>query len=320
MTPNALRTIVPKSLRAGAGTVASPLSPPPVLAPDELAKQSELSRKRAFYSSRKGKGHTDESHAKEHRVDVSSSSAAEEIVLRCSGASAYATYFPRLSASGTGFPPSGGLRHGGAYATTTNKAFERLYELVERNKVLEEEVKNKKDLDAKVERLELDHAKDKEMIAKLKRRLASADTRAVEAVDTVREEVTRGFGGRVSRDAMLLLRLGGNAKEDMLDLAEVDANLEFIKDIWMKKVTNLKVKVERLEGLQAEIYDAWDVFKELLDEVLEVLGIPDVGGEIPVVQEEQVSEVAGPTTTETFLPGPCLERRSASRESILRRE
>ncbi|KFK23202.1 hypothetical protein AALP_AAs41740U000200 [Arabis alpina] len=231
MTTDAQKTVAPKMLRAGAMATVAPrtpaassLSPPPVLTPDELAKRSELSRKRGFCSSGKGKGHADESHAKKHRVDVSSSAAVEEIVPRRSG--------------GIGF----------CYL---------LFQALD-NKVLEEEVKNKKDLDTKVEHLELDCAKDIGMIAKLRSR---------------------------------------KAKEDMLDFVEIDQKLEFIEDI-QKKKTKLEVEVERLEGQRADIYDAREVFKELLTEVMEVLGISDVGGETSIVQEK-ASEISKPTTAET---------------------
>ncbi|KFK29718.1 hypothetical protein AALP_AA7G169800 [Arabis alpina] len=83
----------------------------------------------------------------------------------------------------------------------------------------------------------------------------------------------------------------------MLDFAEVDVNLEFIKALGEKKVTNLEDEVKRLEGQQDEIYDAQDVFKELFAEGMEVFV-----GEIPIVQEDQASEVAGPTAAESSAP------------------
>ncbi|KFK41222.1 hypothetical protein AALP_AA2G101300 [Arabis alpina] len=46
----------------------------------------------------------------------------------------------------------------------------------------------------------------------------------------------------------------------------------------------------------------WDVFKGLLANVKEALGIPDVLGDIYVSLAEQVSKVAGPSATEITPP------------------
>ncbi|KFK32286.1 hypothetical protein AALP_AA6G222800 [Arabis alpina] len=61
-------------------------------------------------------------------------------------------------------------------------------------------------------------------VTQLRSRLSSAYTRVVEAVGAAREDMTRGIEGRVSRAVELLAKFGREAKEDMLDLAEIDAN------------------------------------------------------------------------------------------------
>ncbi|KFK26020.1 hypothetical protein AALP_AA8G193100 [Arabis alpina] len=80
----------------------------------------------------------------------------------------------------------------------------------------------------------------------------------------------------ISRVAELLAKLGGKAKEDMLDLVEIDANLKFIKVLEGKKVPKLEDEVNRLRGQQDEIYEGHNVFREH----------PDAANDIYVAQAE----------------------------------
>ncbi|KFK39970.1 hypothetical protein AALP_AA3G312900 [Arabis alpina] len=61
-------------------------------------------------------------------------------------------------------------------------------------------------------------------------------------------------------------------------------------------------EVKRLRGQQDEIYEGRDAFKELLVDVKEVIEIPNAASDIYVAHAEQVSEVAGPSATETTPP------------------
>ncbi|KFK36288.1 hypothetical protein AALP_AA4G103000 [Arabis alpina] len=116
----------------------------------------------------------------------------------------------------------------------------------------------------------LDEVQQRKKAAPKQRRRRPTITRVLEAVDMAREHMICGFVKRVSRVAELLAKLGEKAKEDMLDLSEIDASLKFIKVLQGKKVSKLEDEVKRLRGQQDEIY------------------------------EEQVSEVAGPSAIETI--------------------
>ncbi|KFK32076.1 hypothetical protein AALP_AA6G196400 [Arabis alpina] len=263
----ALAAVAPRTL------AASLLHPLSVFTPEEIVKRNKMSRKRALYSGGKGKGLANESHTKKHRGDASSSAVVEEVAPRRNSAESSAIYFSKLSAVGIVFPSIGGLRHREAYATTTDKASEFFVHL---------------------NQLVADY--DDDLCKKV------VELRESQGTNASLEEMTRDFEERLSRVAVLLAQLGGKAKEDMMDLAEVDANLEFIKLLQGKKVPKLEDEVKRLKGQQDGIYDAWDVFKELLADVKEVLGILDVAGATSIVQDEQVSEVAGPTAAEISPP------------------
>ncbi|KFK41280.1 hypothetical protein AALP_AA2G109600 [Arabis alpina] len=142
------------------------------------------------------------------------------------------------------------------------------------------------------------------------------DTRVLEAVDMAREDMIRDIEGRVSRVAELLAKLGGKAKEDMLDLGEIDANLKFIKVLQGKKVPKPVDEVKRLRGQQGEIYEGWDVFREFIADVKEVIRIFDAANDIYVAQAEQVSKVAGPSATETIdIEGVVLEERVGNEDA-----
>ncbi|KFK29579.1 hypothetical protein AALP_AA7G152700 [Arabis alpina] len=113
--------------------------------------------------------------------------------------------------------------------------------------------------------------------------------------------------------AELLAKLGGKAKENMLDLTEIDASLKFIMVLQGKKVPKLKDEVKRLREQQDECCEGWDVFTEFLVDVKEVIGIPNAANDISVAQTGQVSEVTGPSAIETIdVEGVVPEERAGN--------
>ncbi|KFK41000.1 hypothetical protein AALP_AA2G072400 [Arabis alpina] len=126
----------------------------------------------------------------------------------------------------------------------------RLEELTEQNLVLERDAlsvqKIKNDYDTKLAKLKL------------------------------RYEMARGFARRVSEVAGLLAEIGEKAQNNMMNLAEIKANLEFIGLLQGPTPPELSTEVKALGERRAPIYDARDVFEDLLASVREVLGISEV--------------------------------------------
>ncbi|KFK26583.1 hypothetical protein AALP_AA8G267300 [Arabis alpina] len=104
---------------------------------------------------------------------------------------------------------------------------------------------------------------------------ASKSTRIGEAVTDARDEMTRGFAGRVNEVAGLLTEIGRKVQNNMLNLAEIDANLEFIELLQGSSPPDHPTEIKALHERRRPIYDARDVFGELLDNVREVLEIPE---------------------------------------------
>ncbi|KFK24270.1 hypothetical protein AALP_AAs44530U000100 [Arabis alpina] len=88
--------------------------------------------------------------------------------------------------------------------------------------------------------------------------------------------MARGFAGRVSKVAGLLTEIEGKAQSNMLNLAKIKANLEFIGLLQCPKPPNLPTEIKALRERRRLIYDARDVFEDLLDSVWGVLEIPEV--------------------------------------------
>ncbi|KFK29534.1 hypothetical protein AALP_AA7G146800 [Arabis alpina] len=128
----------------------------------------------------------------------------------------------------------------------------RLDEIVERNEVEGEVVQL---------RGELNSASD------LKR------SRIDDAVAEARDEMIRRFTERTSEVAGLLAEIGGKAQNDMLNLTEIDANLEFISLLQGSEPPNLLTEVKALRGRRHPIYDAHDLFADLLASVRRALEI-----------------------------------------------
>ncbi|KFK29503.1 hypothetical protein AALP_AA7G142900 [Arabis alpina] len=102
---------------------------------------------------------------------------------------------------------------------------------------------------------------------------ASECTRIGEAVTEATDEIDHGFGRRTSEVVGLLAEIGGKFQNDMLDLAEIDANLEFIGLLQGSEPRDLPIEVKALRERRHPIYDARDVFADLLASVRRVLKI-----------------------------------------------
>ncbi|KFK23199.1 hypothetical protein AALP_AAs41740U000100 [Arabis alpina] len=181
-----------------------------------------------------------------------------------------------------------------------NTALElRLDEFAEWNRVFERDAlsvqKLKKECNTKLPKLKSRCTKGEDEIASLRSQLSSPSdlqsTRIDEAVAAAREETARGFEERVSEVAGLLTVIGGKAQADMLDLAEIDANLEFIGLLQGPKPPDLLTKIKALRLREALIYDAYNMFEDLLARVRRVLEIPEVsvaGVEVDAADDDDV--------------------------------
>ncbi|KFK26606.1 hypothetical protein AALP_AA8G270500 [Arabis alpina] len=230
----------------------------------ELAEFCRLSAERARISSAKGKGVDRETPSKRQRVD---------------------TYPVAVVGRETSANHVGGLLRDEAYSAVKSKAFElslffdrlvgdydddvrsrdselgaakeanaalqsRLDELAKRNKVLERDAqKVKKDYDHKLTKLKLRCTKAEGEVVQLRGELNSASD---------------------------LQRSRGKVHNDMFNLAEIDANLEFIGLLQRSELPDLPNKVKALRERRHPIYDAHDVFVDLLANVRRVLEIPEV--------------------------------------------
>ncbi|KFK32040.1 hypothetical protein AALP_AA6G192500 [Arabis alpina] len=133
-------------------------------------------------------------------------------------------------------------------------------------------------------------------IASLKTQLSSISdlqsTRIGEAVAAARDEMAHGLAGRVSMVAELLTEIGGKPENSMLNLAEIQANLEFIGLLRGPEPPDLPTEIEALCERRRLIYDARDVFGDLFDRVREVLEIPEVSVTVvgTVVHDDEVDD------------------------------
>ncbi|KFK32138.1 hypothetical protein AALP_AA6G203100 [Arabis alpina] len=231
------------------------LHPPPPLTPDEFAVQHKLSEKRARFSSGKGKGIDFGTPTKRERVDAysavvveieaSASRAAAPSVIGLLRDEAYAAtkskaselslLFDRLVGDYDEDVRSRDREH--SVAKEANAVLKsKLAELTKRNLVLERDAltmqKIKKDCDTKLAKVKSRCTKGEDYIASLRQQLSSASdlqsTRIGEVVAEARDEMARGFAERVNEVVGLLAEIGGKAQNNMLNLAEIESNLDFI--------------------------------------------------------------------------------------------
>ncbi|KFK22103.1 hypothetical protein AALP_AAs56774U000100 [Arabis alpina] len=157
----------------------------------------------------------------------------------------------------------------------------RLDEFAERNEVLERDAlsmqKIKRDCDDKLTKLKSRCTKAEGEVVQLRGELSSASdlqhSRIDDAVAEARDEMARGFVERASEAAGLLAKIAGKVKNDMLNLAEIDGNLEFIGLLQGSEPPDLPTEVKVLRERRHLIYDAHDVFADLLASVWRVLEI-----------------------------------------------
>ncbi|KFK22012.1 hypothetical protein AALP_AAs39993U000300 [Arabis alpina] len=219
----------------GVGRSSRPLAPktpatstlllPPYLTPDELAIRHRQSKKRARLSNGKGKGIDYGTSSKKQRVVTHPGVVTEREVLASRVTAPSASGLLRDEAYAATKSKASELslffnRPVGDYdkdvhfrdselcvAKEANVVLQsRLDELTEHNLVLERDAfsvqKIKKDCDAKLAKLKLKCTKRDEEIASLKTQLSSVgdlrSSRIGEAVAAARDEMARGFAGRVS--------------------------------------------------------------------------------------------------------------------------
>ncbi|KFK32457.1 hypothetical protein AALP_AA6G244400 [Arabis alpina] len=243
-TPTALSAQV-RSSRPLAPKISatSTLLPPRSLTSGELAEFRKLSAERARTSSGKGKGIDRETPSKRQRLDTYPGAVVDR----------------ETSASHVVAPPVGGLLHGESYSAVKSKASEKI----------------KKDYDDKLMKLKSRCTKAEGEIVQLRGELSSASdlqrTRIGKGVGEARDEIALGFAGRTSEVTRLLAEIGGKVQNDMLNLAEIDVNLEFIGLLQGSEPPDLPTEVKALRERRHLIYDARDVFADLLASVRRLL-------------------------------------------------
>ncbi|KFK22870.1 hypothetical protein AALP_AAs73797U000100 [Arabis alpina] len=226
-----------------------------------------------------GKGVAYGTPSKRQKVDTSPAAGA----ARAAPAS-------RDAATSVPLPLVSGLLRGEAYAATKSKTCELFLHLDRLVGDYDEDVRSidselceageanaalQSRLDVLVER-----NGDEDEIALLKSQLTSAsdlqNTRVDEAVARAKDEMTHSLEGRVSEVVGLLAEIGGKAQTNMLDLAEFNANLEFIELLQGSKPPDLPTEVKALHHREVSIYEVRDVFADFLTRVRRVLEIPEV--------------------------------------------
>ncbi|KFK24350.1 hypothetical protein AALP_AAs59243U000100 [Arabis alpina] len=284
------------SMRARTSRPSAPKTALPPPSSDDVAEFRRLSAERARISSGKGKGVDRVTPSKRQRADAFPAAAIGGEVSAGGGdgllrAEAYSVVKSRYSELSLLFDHLVGdydedVRSRGSElsaAKEANAALQsRLNETVERNEALERDAlalqRVKKDYEDKLSKLKSRCAKAEGETVRLRGELSSASdlqrARVDAAVAEARDEMTRSFEERTSEVAGLLAEIGGKAQNDMLNLTEIDANLEFIGLLQGSDPPYLPMEVETLRQRRQPIYDAHDVFADLFASVRRVLEIP----------------------------------------------
>ncbi|KFK32350.1 hypothetical protein AALP_AA6G230200 [Arabis alpina] len=293
-----------------------PLAPRTVLPPPssgDVAEFRRLSAERARISSGKGKDVDCVTPSKRQRVDAFPAAAVggEASASRVGGLlrdKAYSVVKSRYSELSLLFDRLVGdydedVRSRGSElsaAKEANAALQsRLDETVEQNEALERDAlalqKIKKDYDDKLAKLKLRCTKAEGEAVQLRGELSSASdlqrSRIDDAIAEVRDEMTRSLAERTSEVAGLLAEIGGKAQNDMLNLTEIGVNLEFIGLLQGSEPPDLLTEVKALCGRRHPIYDAHDVYADLLASVRRALEIHVVSagtGEASVAVDDDV--------------------------------
>ncbi|KFK32883.1 hypothetical protein AALP_AA6G299800 [Arabis alpina] len=220
----------------------------------ELTEFRRLSAERAHISSCKGKGVDREIPSKRQRVDTCPAAVAgresstSHVVVPFVGGllcdEAYSAVMSKASEHSLFFDclvgdDDEGVRSKDSELRATKEANvvlqSRLDEFAERNKVIERDAlsvqKIKKDCDDKLTKLKSRCTKAEGEVVQQRGELSSASDlqriRIREAVAEARDEIACGFAGRTNEVAGLLAEIGRKVQNDVLNLAKIDANLEF---------------------------------------------------------------------------------------------
>ncbi|KFK41019.1 hypothetical protein AALP_AA2G074800 [Arabis alpina] len=261
-------------MRARTSRLSAPKTalPPPSL--DDVAEFRRLSAERARIFSGKGKGVDRVTPSKRQRADAFPAAAI-------GGEASLFLLFDRLVGDYDEDVRSRGSEL--SAPKEANAALQsRLNETVERNEALERDAhalqRVKKDYEDKLSKLKWRCAKAEGETVRLRGELSFASdlqrARVDAAVAEARDEMTRSFVVRTSEVAGLLAEIGGKVQNDMLNLTEIDGNLEFIGLLQGSDPPDLPTEVETLRQRRHPIYDAHDVFADLLAGVRRVLEIP----------------------------------------------
>ncbi|KFK23470.1 hypothetical protein AALP_AAs68695U000300 [Arabis alpina] len=249
------------SMRARSSRASTPKTALLLPSSDDVVEFRRLSTERARISSGKGKGVDRVTPSKRQKVDA----------------------FLVAAVSGEASANDGdGLLRDEAYSVVKNRfselslLFDRLVEDYDedvRPRGSELSVGNETNaalqwrLDETVERNE---ALERDALALHKR------SRIDDAVAEVRDEMTCNFTERTSEAARLLAEIGGKFQNDMLNLTEIDMNLELIGLLQGSDPPDLPTEAKALRKRRRPIYDAHDVFINLLASVRRVLEITTV--------------------------------------------
>ncbi|KFK24332.1 hypothetical protein AALP_AAs60350U000100 [Arabis alpina] len=260
--------------------------PPP--SSGDVEEFRRLSAERTRISSGKGKGVDRVTPSKRQRADAfpaaavsGEASASGGDVLLSDKAYSLSLLFDRLVLDYDEDVCSKGSEL--SAAKEANAALQsRLDEIVERNEALERDAlalhKVKKDYEDKLSKLKSRCAKAEGETVWLRGELSSASdlqrSRIDAAIAEARDEMTRSFMERTSEVAGLIAEIGGKVQIDMLTLTEIDADLEFIGLLQGSDPPDLLTEVKTLHQRRHPIYDAHDVFADLLASVRRVFEIP----------------------------------------------
>ncbi|KFK28839.1 hypothetical protein AALP_AA7G055600 [Arabis alpina] len=270
--------------------------------------RARLLAERARISSGKGKGVDRETPSKRQRVDtyhaavVGRETLASHVggLLHDEAYSALSLFFDRQVSDYDEDVGSTDSKLG--TAKEANAVLQsRLDEFAERNEVLERGAlslqKVKKDYDDKLAKLKLRCTKPEGEVVQLRGELSSTSDLQRSRIDDViaeaKDEMARGFAEQASEVVGVLAEIGRKAQNDMLNLAEIDANLEFIGLLQGSEPPDLPTEVKALHEWRHPIYDAHDVFVDLLAIVRRVLDIHVVSAgaaEASVPVDDEVSD------------------------------
>ncbi|KFK40784.1 hypothetical protein AALP_AA2G040500 [Arabis alpina] len=256
-------TLPAPSTRARTSLPSAPTTALPPPSSGDVAEFRRLSAERARVSSSKGKGVDRATPSKRQRADA----------------------FPAATVGGVSCTSDGdGLLRAEAYSVVKSRYSEFALGIASlvRPKSLERDAlalqRVKKDYEDKLSKLKSRCAKAEGETVRLRGELSSASdlqrTRIDAAVAEARDEMTRSFVVRTSEVVGLLAEIGGKVQNDMLNLTEIDANLEFIGLLQGSNPPDLPAEVKTLRKRRQPIYDAHDVFADLLASVRRVLEIP----------------------------------------------